>query len=60
MQGGIFRLEDNMKTEYGRIGTVQEQLLYEILQELKKLNEKSTPAPKKRAVKKEVKDDAKS
>jgi hypothetical protein len=49
-----------MKTEYGRLATAQEQMLYDILQELKKLNEKSTPAPKKRAVKKEVKEDARS
>jgi hypothetical protein len=59
MQGGIFRLEDIMKTEFGRIGTVQEQLLYEILQELKKLNEKPAPA-KRKTTKKEVKEDAKS
>lgn len=56
MQGGIFRLEDIMKTEYGHLGTAQEQMLYAILQELKKLNEK--PAPAKRKTKpKEVKND---
>jgi hypothetical protein len=47
-----------MRTEYGHLGTAQEQMLYEILQELKKLNEK--PAPKKSTRKKEVKEDARS
>jgi hypothetical protein len=56
MQGGIFRLEDIMKTEYGRLATAQEMMLYDILQELKKMNEKPTPA-KRKPVKKEVKND---
>lgn len=45
-----------MQTEYGRLGTALEQILYDILQELKKSNEQ--PAPKKRTTKKEVKKDA--
>lgn len=47
-----------MKTEYGYLGTAQELMLYDILQELKKLNEKPAPA-KRKAVKKEVTKDAK-
>jgi hypothetical protein len=46
-----------MKTEYGSLATAQELMLYEILQELKKLNEQSTPA-KRKTTKKEVKKDA--
>jgi hypothetical protein len=46
-----------MRTEYGHLGTPQELMLYDILQELKKLNEKSTPA-KRKTTKKEVKKDA--
>jgi len=57
MQGGIFRLEDNMKTEFGSLATPQEMMLYAILQELKKLNEKPAPA-KRKTTKKEVKNDA--
>jgi hypothetical protein len=45
-----------MKTQYGYLGTPQELMLYEIIQELRKLNENQ--APKKRTpVKKEVKKD---
>jgi hypothetical protein len=56
MQGGIFHRSDNMQTEYGRLGTALEQILYDILQELKKSNEKPTPA-KRKTTKKEVKND---
>lgn len=57
MQGGIFRLEAIMKTEFGSLATPQELMLYAILQELKKLNEKPAPA-KRKTTKKEVKNDA--
>jgi hypothetical protein len=46
-----------MKTEYGRLATAQEMMLYDIIQELKKLNEKPTPAKRKTNTKKEVKND---
>jgi hypothetical protein len=56
LQGGIFDRSDNMRTEYGHLGTPQELMLYDILQELKKINQNT--APKKRTpVKKEVKKD---
>jgi hypothetical protein len=45
-----------MKTQYGYLGTPQELMLYEIIQELRKLNEKPAPA-KRKTVKKEVKND---
>jgi hypothetical protein len=45
-----------MQTEYGRLGTALEQILYDILQELKKSNDKPAPA-KRKTVKKEVKND---
>lgn len=46
-----------MKTEFGSLATPQELMLYAILQELKKLNEKPAPA-KRKTTKKEVKNDA--
>ena len=45
-----------MKTEYGYLGTAQELMLYDILQELKKQNAKPTPA-KRKTKEKEVKKD---